>query len=64
MKMGGDAKPIAADLGGELYADGAGAHQAIAALPLAEGYAVSFRNFDLRKGKLKVVALSVAGPRR
>ncbi len=61
MKMGGDAKPIAADLGGELYADGAGAHQAIAALPLAEGYAVSFRNFDLRKGKLKVVALSVAG---
>jgi hypothetical protein len=61
MKMGGQGKPIAADLTGEIFADGAGAHQALGALPLAEGYTASFRNFDLRKQKEKVLALAVAG---
>jgi hypothetical protein len=61
MKMGANAKPIAADLTGEIFADGAGAHQSLGALPLAEGYAASVRNFDLRKQKEKVLSLAVAG---
>lgn len=61
MKMGGNARPIAADVAGDVFADGAGAHQAVAALPLAAGYEATFQNFDLRKGKPKAMALAVAG---
>jgi hypothetical protein len=38
MNVNGQQKPIAADLGGPLFADAAGAPNAIASLPLAEGY--------------------------
>ena len=38
MAMGGEPKPMSVDLGGELFADGAGANEALASLPLAEGY--------------------------
>jgi dienelactone hydrolase len=61
MKMGGNEKPIAADLPGEVFADGGGAKQALGALPLAEGYTASFVNFDLRRQKPKVMSLAVAG---
>ena len=61
MKMGGDPKPMAADLGGPLFADGPGAYQVVGALPLAEGYTTSFRNFDVQAQKGKIVQLSVAG---
>ena len=61
MKMGGQTKPLAADLGGEMFADSTGAHQALGALPLAAGYTASYRKFDLRKGQEKLVALAVAG---
>ena len=61
LKMGSNTKPIAADLSGEIFADGAGAHQALGALPLAEGYTASFLNFDLRKQKQKAMSLAVAG---
>jgi dipeptidyl aminopeptidase/acylaminoacyl peptidase len=61
VKINGQDKPIAVDLGGPLFADAAGAQQVIACLPLAEGYATSFRNFDLQKQKEKLMQLTVAG---
>jgi dienelactone hydrolase len=61
MSMNGQDKPIAVDLGGPLFADGAGADQAIACLPLAEGYSTTFRNFDVQTQKVKLLQLTVAG---
>ena len=61
MSMNGQEMPIAVDLGGALFADGAGADQAIASLPLAEGYTTTFRNFDVQAQKVKLLQLSVAG---
>jgi dipeptidyl aminopeptidase/acylaminoacyl peptidase len=60
MKMNGKETPISADLGGPLFADVAGP-QSIALLPLADGYTTTFRNFDLQKQKVKLIALKVAG---
>jgi hypothetical protein len=61
MTMNGQERPIAADLGGVLFADGAGANEVIAALPLAEGYSTTFRNFDLMSQKVATRQLKVAG---
>jgi dipeptidyl aminopeptidase/acylaminoacyl peptidase len=61
MNVGGQAKPIAADLGGALFADGAGAYHALASLPLAEGYTATFRNFDLQKQKAALKQVKVVG---
>ncbi len=61
MAMGPTPKPVSAELGGDLFADGAGAHDAIATLPLAEGYAASFRNFDVQKQKVALKQLKVLG---
>ncbi|MGI8988569.1 MAG: alpha/beta fold hydrolase [Bryobacteraceae bacterium] len=61
MNMNGQEKPISADLGGELFASGPGAHLSIACLPLAEGYTTSFRDLDLQKQKVKLMALKVVG---
>jgi hypothetical protein len=61
MNMGGQARPIEAELGGPLFADGAGMSSVIAALPLADGYATTYRNFDVQKAKEKLVQLRVAG---
>ena len=61
MSMNGQEKPIAVDLGGALFADGAGANQAIACLPLATGYSSTFRNFDIQSQKVKLLQLSVSG---
>jgi len=61
MKMGGDPKPFEVDLGGDVFADGAGAYEVMAALPLAEGYETAFRNFDVQSQKPKVVQLKVVG---
>jgi hypothetical protein len=61
MTMNGQAKPIDADMGGTLFADGAGSLEVIAALPLAEGYSLSFRNFDVQKQKPQLKQLKVAG---
>ncbi len=52
MTMNGQAKPIAVDLGGAIFADGAGDFDVLAALPLAEGYAISFRNMDMREAEV------------
>jgi len=59
--INGQAKPIDVDLGGILFADGAGSFEVIGALPLAEGYNLSFRNFDLQKQKPKLKQLRVVG---
>ncbi len=59
--INGQAKPIDVDLGGILFADGAGSFEVIGALPLAEGYSLSFRNFDLQKQKPQLKHLKVVG---
>ena len=64
MKMGGQARPFSVQSGGDLFADGAGAYQVVATLPLAEGYQTAFRNFDLRTQKAKVMQLQVVGSER
>ncbi|HXH05617.1 MAG TPA: alpha/beta fold hydrolase [Vicinamibacterales bacterium] len=61
LKMGESARPIAVDLGGELFADGAGAGFAIATLPLDDGFSAAFWNLDVQSQKPKAVALRVAG---
>ena len=61
MAMNGAAKPISAELGGELFADGAGSDEAIAALPLVAGFSVVFRNFDLMKQKVAIKQAKVVG---
>jgi hypothetical protein len=61
MNANGQEKPIAVDLGGPLFADAAGAPNAIASLPLAEGYTATFRNFDLQRQKAKLMQVKVTG---
>ena len=59
--MGGQAKPIDVDMGGTIFADGAGAFEVLATLPLVEGYAISFLNFDEQKLKPRTKQLKVLG---
>jgi dipeptidyl aminopeptidase/acylaminoacyl peptidase len=61
MSMNGQSRPVAVDLGGSLFADGAGAYDIIAALPLADGYSVGFRNLDVQKQKPQLKQLKVVG---
>ncbi len=61
MTANGQDKPIAADLGGPVFSDGAGSTLAIGCLPLAEGYTTSYRNFDTQKQKEKLIDLKVVG---
>ncbi len=48
-------------MGGDVFGDGAGGFNVIAALPLAEGYTTSFRNLDVEKQKLEMKTLKVVG---
>jgi dipeptidyl aminopeptidase/acylaminoacyl peptidase len=59
--MGGQSKPVDTATGGPLFADGAGAHQVVATLPLAEGYKTTFRNFDVQRQKATVKQAAVTG---
>jgi dipeptidyl aminopeptidase/acylaminoacyl peptidase len=59
MAMNGQAKPVDADLGGPLFADGGGSHAVIAALPLAEGYQTTFRNFNIQTQKASLKQVKV-----
>jgi dipeptidyl aminopeptidase/acylaminoacyl peptidase len=59
--MGGEPKPVDAVTGGELFADGSSAWESLARLPLAEGYAVTYRNFDVQKQKPTLKQLKVLG---
>jgi dipeptidyl aminopeptidase/acylaminoacyl peptidase len=61
MSMNGQDRAISVDLGGPLFADAAGAKQAISCLPLAEGYSTTYRNFDILKQKVKLMQLKVSG---
>jgi dipeptidyl aminopeptidase/acylaminoacyl peptidase len=61
MSMNGQDRPITADLGGVLFADGPGAGDAIASLPLAAGYTTTFRNFDIMGQKVQPRQLKVTG---
>jgi hypothetical protein len=61
MNMNGKEQPIAADLGGPLFADGAASMNVIGCLPLDEGYTTTFRNFDIQKQKVKLMQAKVAG---
>jgi dipeptidyl aminopeptidase/acylaminoacyl peptidase len=61
MSMNGQATPISAETGGALFADGAGTYLVLAALPLAEGYVTTFRNFDLQRQKVKLMQVKVTG---
>jgi dienelactone hydrolase len=61
LSVGGQSKPIAVDLGGTPFADGAGAYPSIAALPLKEGFSITFRNFDVMRQKGVVKQATVAG---
>jgi hypothetical protein len=61
VNMGGQDKPVSVDLGGPLFANGAGAKQSISCLPLAEGYSTTYRNFDVQTQKVKLLQLKVAG---
>jgi hypothetical protein len=57
--INGQDHAIAVDLGGPLFADAAGAEQVIACLPLAPGYAVKVRNFDVQTQTVKIRQITV-----
>jgi hypothetical protein len=57
--VNGQDHAIAVDLGGPLFADAAGAEQVIACLPLAPGYAVKVRNFDVQTQRVKIQQITV-----
>jgi hypothetical protein len=61
MIINGKENPIDSEVGGPLFADGAGAMFAVGALPLAEGYSVAFRGFDTDTMKAEMMQLKVAG---
>ncbi|MFZ0749385.1 MAG: alpha/beta fold hydrolase, partial [Pyrinomonadaceae bacterium] len=61
MTMSGQSKPISVDVGGVIFADGAGALDVIGRLPLADGYTVTFRNFDVMKQKLQMKQVKFLG---
>jgi hypothetical protein len=59
--MGGQERPVNVDAGGDLVADDPGGVQVVAALPLADGYRTSLRNFDVSTMKVRIVQLVVSG---
>ena len=61
MSMGGQERPISVDLDGPVFADGAGANDVLARLPLAAGYSATFRNLDVQKQKVGLKQIKVVG---
>jgi dipeptidyl aminopeptidase/acylaminoacyl peptidase len=59
--VNGQTKPVAVDVGGTVFADGGGAFDVLARLPLAPDYTTTFRNFDVEKQKPEVKQLKVSG---
>ena len=57
----GQPKPIMVDVGGIVFADGAGAFNVLAMLPLAPNYSTTFLNFDVQKQKPQTKQLKVVG---
>ncbi len=63
-QVGEQLRPILVDLGGDLFADGAGRSAVVAALPLAAGYQTSFNNLDLQSRVIAAKRLKVVGSER
>lgn len=61
MTMNGQPKPVLVDVGGVIFADGAGAYNVIARLPLDANYSTTFRNFDVQKQKVQLKQLKFLG---
>jgi dipeptidyl aminopeptidase/acylaminoacyl peptidase len=61
LTQNGQTKPIDVDLGGIVFADGAGAFDVLGRLPLAANYTATFRNFDVQKQKAQIKNLKVLG---
>jgi dipeptidyl aminopeptidase/acylaminoacyl peptidase len=61
MTQSGQSKPIMVDVGGIIFADGGGAFDVLARLPLTADYAATFRNFDVQKQKPQLRQLKVIG---
>jgi dipeptidyl aminopeptidase/acylaminoacyl peptidase len=61
LSMGGQERPVAGELGGELFADSASQWSVIGCLPLADGYSAAFRNFSVQTQKVKLLEAKVAG---
>ena len=61
MSSKGQERTIYANLGGPLFADAAGSMQAIGCLPLADGYTLTYRNFDLQWQRTRMMHLAVTG---
>jgi len=61
MSMNGQERPIAADAGGPLFPEPLNLPQAVAALPIEDGYTTAFRNFDPQSQKAKLLQLKVGG---
>jgi hypothetical protein len=59
MAMGGEPKPFDIDTGGPLFAEGASAQVVFGTLPLAPGYSVTFRTFDVQRQKVTVKQATV-----
>ena len=57
----GQAKPFEVDLGGIVFADGGGACDVLARLPLTANYSTTFRNLDVQKQKVQIKNLKVVG---
>jgi hypothetical protein len=61
MTMNGQSKPVMVDVGGIIFADGAGTFDVLAMLPLAANYNTNFLNFDVQKQKPQLKQLKVIG---
>jgi dipeptidyl aminopeptidase/acylaminoacyl peptidase len=61
MKTNGADKPVAAEITGPVFPEVSAAQAVFACLPLAEGYATTFRIFDIQKQKDRVMQLQVVG---
>lgn len=64
MAMNGQERPIAADLGGALLADGPGSAHVVGALALADGFSTVVRSFDVQTQKVRLIKLAVTGSER
>jgi dipeptidyl aminopeptidase/acylaminoacyl peptidase len=61
LKLPNGERPIDADLGGPVFAEGAGGTVSVACLPLADGYTATYRTYDLAKMKMALWQLKVDG---
>jgi len=61
MGMNGQEHPVTADLGGPMFAEGAGAGQVVALLPLEAGYKTVVRNMEQQRSKEQLMQLEVTG---